>query len=134
MPPSAFIHFTANCILGVGHTPRSTTSQPEPSKPASTAERIIGPEGLVSRQTRIRFRSRYVPNASANSTANSGVRVSPTIPRTPVMPILSGFIKNSELKYLWKLGADGLNCTSRHKSASVVFTIFHSFFWLDLDR
>ena len=28
MPPSAFSHFTASCMLGVGHTPRSTTSQP----------------------------------------------------------------------------------------------------------
>src|SRR5829696_3293260 len=123
MPPSAFIHFTANCILGVGHTPRSTTSQPAPSKPARTAERIIGPEGLVSRQRRIRPRSRYVPNASANSTANSGVKVSPTMPRTPVMPIFSGFIKLLELNSLGKLGAVGLNCTSRHKSASVVFSL-----------
>src|SRR5215203_5237144 len=68
------------------------TSQPAASSPARTADRIIGLDGLVSRQTRIRPRSRYVPNASANSTANSGVKVSPTIPRTPVMPIFSGFI------------------------------------------
>src|SRR5918996_4430635 len=92
MPPSAFSHFTANCMLGVGQTPRSTTSQPAASSPAITAERIIGPEGRVSRQTRIRPRSRYVPNASENSTASSGVNVSPTMPRTPVMPIFSGFI------------------------------------------
>src|SRR5215212_9541811 len=97
MPPSAFSHFTASCILGVGQMPRSTTSQPAANNPASTAERIIGPEGLVSRQTRIRPRSRYVPKLSANSIASSGVKVSPTIPRTPVMPIFNGFIEVPEL-------------------------------------
>src|SRR6185436_14056340 len=80
-------------MLGVGQTPRSITSQPAASNPASTAERIIGPDGRVSRQTRIRPRSRYVPKLSANSTASSGVKVSPTMPRTPVMPIFSGFIE-----------------------------------------
>src|ERR1041384_1835470 len=98
MPPSAFIDFTASCILGVGQIPRSTTSQPAAKSPASTADRIIGPDGLVSRQTRIRPRSRYVPKLSANSTASSGVKVSPTIPRTPVMPIFNGFIEVFGLK------------------------------------
>src|SRR4029079_12483118 len=93
MPPSAFSDLIASCMLGVGQMPRSTTSQPAANSPASTAERILGPDGLVSRQTRIRPRSRYVPKLSANSTASSGVKVSPTIPRTPVMPIFSGFIE-----------------------------------------
>src|SRR4029079_5031064 len=62
--------------------------------------------GLVSRQTRIRPRSRYVPKLSAKSTASSGVKVSPTIPRTPVMPIFNGFIEVSD--DLWKLGVSDL--------------------------
>src|SRR5215216_4065789 len=101
MPPSAFSHFTANCMLGVGQTPRSTTSQPAASSPARTAERIIGPDGRVSRQTRIRPRSRYVPKLSANPTASSGVKVSPTIPRTPVIPIFSGLIKGFILPQIY---------------------------------
>src|ERR1041384_5096754 len=101
MPPSAFIDFTASCILGVGQIPRSTTSQPAAKSPASTADRIIGPDGLVSRQTRIRPRSRYVPKLSANSTASSGVKVSPTIPRTPVIPIFSGFMKGFILPQIY---------------------------------
>src|SRR4029079_5022769 len=102
MPPSAFSDLTASCMLGVGPMPKSTTSQPAAKSPASTADRIIGPDGLVSRQTRIRPRSRYVPKLSAKSTASSGVKVSPTIPRTPVMPICNGFIEVSD--DLWKLG------------------------------
>src|ERR1044071_4581707 len=108
MPPSALSHFTASCMLGVGQTPRSTTSQPAPSNPARTAERIIEPDGRVSRQTRIRPRSRYVPKLSAKSTASSGVKVSPTIPRTPAMPIFSGLIESFGTEYLWKLGVSDL--------------------------
>src|SRR6185369_184861 len=106
MPPSAFSDVIASCMLGVGQMPRSTTSQPAANSPASTADRIIGPDGLVSRQTRIRPRSRYVPKLSAKSTASSGVKVSPTIPRTPVMPIFNGFIEVSD--DLWKLGVSDL--------------------------
>src|SRR6185295_9273574 len=108
MPPSALSHLTASCMLGVGQTPRSTTSQPAASSPARTAERIIGPDGRVSRQTRIRPRSRYVPKLSANSTASSGVKVSPTMPRTPVMPIFSGFIELLGLNLFRKLGLSDL--------------------------
>ncbi len=52
----------------------------------------IGPEGLGSRHTSTRPPSRYDPNASAKRTTSSGVSVSPTTPRTPVMPIFSGCI------------------------------------------
>src|SRR6185436_6391548 len=107
MPPSAFSDLIASCMLGVGQMPRSITSQPAANSPASTADRIIGPDGLVSRQTRIRPRSRYVPKLSAKSTASSGVKVSPTIPRTPVMPIFNGFIE-FRTEYLWKLGVSDL--------------------------
>src|SRR5215218_7999437 len=89
-------------MLGVGQTPRSITSHPAASSPARTAERIITPEGRVSRQTRMRPRSRYVPKLSANWTASSGVKVSPTMPRTPVMPIFNGFIDFLKMR---------LNCT-----------------------
>src|SRR6185503_4517096 len=95
-------------MLGVGQTPRSTTSQPAASSPASTAERIIGPDGRVSRQTRIRPLSKYVPKLSANSTASSGVKVSPTMPRTPVMPIFSGFIELLGLNLIQEAGLSDL--------------------------
>ena len=90
MPPCAPVSRTASCRLGVGQTPRSTTSQPVASRPDTTAAWTMGPDGRGSRPTRIRPRSRYVPNACAKLTMSSGVSVSPTMPRTPVMPILSG--------------------------------------------
>src|SRR2546421_9434070 len=68
------------------------TSQPAASNPATTAERTIGPDGRVSRQIRMRPPSRYVANACAKPTDTSGVNVSPTMPRTPVMPIFRGFM------------------------------------------
>src|SRR5262249_49411366 len=45
--------------------PRSMTSQPLARRPAATAERIIPPDGRVSRQIKIRPPSRYVANACA---------------------------------------------------------------------
>src|SRR4029453_12751165 len=88
-------------MLGVGQIPRSITSQPAASRPARTAERIIAPEGRVSRQTRMRPRPRYVPKLSPHSTASSGGKVSPTIPRTPVIPIFSGFIRRFILPQIY---------------------------------
>ncbi|MCK7504001.1 MAG: hypothetical protein MZV70_07810 [Desulfobacterales bacterium] len=44
----------------------------------------------MSRHTRMRPESRYVPKAWANETMSSGVSDSPTMPRTPLMPILRG--------------------------------------------
>src|SRR5437773_7511472 len=88
----AFSQVVANWSRAVGQILKSMTSQPAASNPATTAERTIGPDGRVSRQIRMRPPSRYVANACANPTATSGVNVSPTMPRTPVMPILSGFM------------------------------------------
>src|SRR6185436_207773 len=107
MPPSALSDVTANCRLGVGEIPRSITSQPAASNPAIVAARTIGPEARVSRQTKIRPPSRQVPNAWENPTATSGVKVWPTMPRTPVIPIFNGFIvswknhQNTTIPALW---------------------------------
>jgi len=90
-----FRHKLANGYLKAGElgtTPRSTTSQPVARRPATTAAKTIGPEdrGVTTKQNaagiqvgskRLRERHRHV----------QVWKVSPTTPRTPLIPIFSEF-------------------------------------------
>ena len=51
MPPWARRWRTANCTVGTGHTPASTTRHPLERRPATTACRTISPDVRVSRPT-----------------------------------------------------------------------------------
>src|SRR5512139_1807581 len=89
MPPCAPSCRTRTCTVGVGTTPRSLTRQPLEARPATTACRTISPEVRGSRPMTTRPPPTQVPKAWAKRATSSGVRESPTTPRTPEMLIFS---------------------------------------------
>jgi hypothetical protein len=69
--------------------PTSTGWQPAARRPATTASLTIPPELRASLPTTTGPGPTYVPKAWAMAPVSWGVRLSPMIPRTPEMLILS---------------------------------------------
>ena len=82
MPRSSESRATA----GVGSTPPSTALPPTDATPAAKASSSIGPDPRVSRPMNARPRPDQSAAARPSRSTRSGVRFSPTTPRTPSVP------------------------------------------------
>ncbi len=91
--------------MGVGQTPASRTAAAGRGQGREDALWSMGPDGRVSRATRTRPSPRNVPKAQAKSMTSSGVMVSPTMPRTPGIPILRSF---TSIRQVFASGRFGL--------------------------
>ena len=89
-PPSAPNRAVISAAAGVLTRPKSTTFTPPASRPAATASRSIGPDERLSRATVTVWPAcSTVANAQAKSHATRGVRLPPTVPRTPETPTIN---------------------------------------------
>ena len=82
-PPLAPWVVTSISVVGVVAIPRSMTSCPVDTKPATTACRIIGPDKRESRPTTIGPGDAQVPKAAAMRHATSAFNAGPMTPRHP---------------------------------------------------
>ena len=76
----------SSATAGVGNTPASTAFPPADATPRPNASSSSGPDPRVSRPTKTRPRPDQSAEARPSRSTSSGVRSSPTIPRTPSVP------------------------------------------------
>src|SRR6266498_1489302 len=87
----------SSATAGVGSTPARTAEPPADAMPRPSASSSSTPDARVSRPTNTRPRPDQSETALPSLSTSSGVRLSPTIPRTPSVP-----------KYLRAIGARSL--------------------------
>ena len=99
IPASAPRYFTISATPGVLTMSRSTTAIPDAVNAATAASRTIAPDGLESRPTTttnafpsagVPLRFNHAANPAAYCDATPGVKLVPTIPRSPETPIING--------------------------------------------